>query len=361
MIYLDNAATTAPSQSVLKAVQASLTNFYNPSAIYPPARLVKLAIEKARCQVAQAINADPSQIFFTSGATESNNIVRRAFNYMICSNIEHPSIKGIEFNIFSDNWQSSLTSIIEALTQEKPKDKSIVSLQWVNNETGKILPVKEACKLAHSLGLPFHTDATQAFSHIPIDVKDLDCDFLSLSAHKWHGLKGVGVLYIKEPDKFKSDIVGGSQEKGIRPGTENVIGIISAGVAAERHNFNVDEYKYATTLFTHLTTRLRNEMPKEYISNHSYNFKEYIPYIFNFSIKGVEGESLLLLLGNRGICVSAGSACHSGELGKSKVIAAMGVPDDYAYGTIRVSMSDETDISHIDVFCDALFEILRVL
>ena len=366
MTYLDNAATTAPTAAVLKAIQPYLfDNPYNPSAIYSPGRQARQAIEKARQQIADAIHAEPNQIFFTSGATESNNIVCRQFDHIICSNIEHPSVRGIEFNVFGD-YETQINSIVESVKEAKAKDKIFVSCQWVNNETGYILPVKEICQLTHRLGLPFHTDATQAFGHVSINVKKMGCDFLSLSAHKFHGLKGTGILFIKEPDKFKSDIIGGGQEKGIRSGTENVIGIVAAGVAAQEYNYYEGDYGDSTENYLleckrMLINRLTNSLWADRIIINSPDNNKHTANIVNFSIKGVEGESLLLLLDNRGFCVSAGSACHSGDIRKSKVIEALGVPDDFAYGTIRVSMNDMTDYGNIEGFCNTLFDILKVL
>lgn len=359
MIYLDNAATTPITQPVFDAMKPYLkNNFSNPSSIYASGRQARQAIEKARKQVADSIGADPSQIFFTSGATESNNIVRRQFDHVICSNIEHASVKGIEFNVFGD-YKAEIEDVANAIMDARSHDKTLVSCQWVNNETGYILPANEICQIAHRLGLPFHTDATQAFGHVYLNVKKMGCDFLSLSAHKFHAPKGVGILYVKEPDKFKSDIVGGGQEKGIRSGTENVAGIVGAGVAAEEYADWGN--KYQELLKSVLIQRLQNSLWADRIMINSPIDENHTSNIINFSIKGVEGESLLLLLDNKGFCVSAGSACHSGDIKKSKVLEALGVPDDYAYGTIRVSMSDETDLSEIDAFCDALFDILKVL
>ena len=368
VIYLDNAATTPITDIVFDAIKPYLTsNFSNPSAIYSSARQARQAVEKARAQVATAIGAEPSQIFFTSGATESNNIVCRRFDHIICSNIEHPSIKGIEFKVLScENWLRDIEEIATALKKERPKDKTLISCQWVNNETGYILPVHNIWQLAHDLKLPFHTDATQAFGHVPINVNILGCDFLSLSGHKFHAPKGVGVLYIKEPDKFKSDIVGGGQEKGIRSGTENVAGIVGIGVAAENYQYEYSRYgdpthNYLIKCKRLLIERLKNSLWADRIMINSPDNSKHTANIVNISIKGVEGESMLLLLDNKGFCVSAGSACHSGDIRKSKVLDALGVPDDYAYGTIRVSMSDETDLSEIDAFCNTLFDILKVL
>ena len=242
MIYLDNAATTPITQPVFDAMKPYLkSNFSNPSSIYSSGRQARQAIEKARKQVADSIGADPSQIFFTSGATESNNIVCRQFDHVICSNIEHASIKGIEFNAFGD-YKAEIEDVATAIMDARSHDKTLISCQWVNNETGYILPANEICQIAHRLGLPFHTDATQAFGHVYLNVKKMGCDFLSLSAHKFHAPKGVGILYIKEPDKFKSDIVGGGQEKGIRSGTENVAGIVGIGVAAENYQYEYSRY-----------------------------------------------------------------------------------------------------------------------
>lgn len=360
MIYLDNAATTAVTTDVAEAMLPFLyTNFANPSAQYSIARQARLAIEKARKQVADAINAEPNQIFFTSGATESNNIVMRAFDHTICSNIEHPSIMGIEFNVFDDYLSENLDRLISEFTSAKSGKRTVISCQWVNNETGIVLPVGTVCATAHHYGLPFHTDATQAFGHIKIDVKALDCDFLSLSGHKFHAPKGVGVLYIKEPKKFKSDIVGGGQEKGIRSGTENVAGIVGIGKAAELYKYTKEREQEVGKMRLKLIDLLSDKLTRSAIFNSKI---PNIPNIMSLSIQGVEGESLLLLLDNKDICVSGGSACHSGQNTKSKTLTAMGVPDDYIYGTIRISMDAETNtLDDITKFVEALTEILKVI
>lgn len=331
LIYLDNASTTRIMEPVLQSMMPYLTEQYgNPSSLHSLGRTAKKAIEHAREQAAKAINAEPEQIFFTSGATESNNWIVREYQTTICSNVEHHSILNIPYAI-----SSPIKDMFEVGLRFTPK---LATVMYVNNETGEIFDIRSLAEKAHSLGMDFHTDATQAFGHIPINVKELDVDSLSLSGHKFHAPKGIGILYLKDPSAHAPMIYGGGQQNGLRSGTENTAAIVGLGTACELYNFNPE------------IDKLNREKRKKFISairtisdmKINTDLENSIATTINMSFKDIEGESLMLLLDQEGICVSAGSACNSGSLEPSHVLKAMGVPDDLIYGTIRVSFSSET-------------------
>lgn len=340
MIYLDCAATTKIDDIVFTEMLPYLKEEYgNPSSLYSLGKKSHNAIEIARKKIAKAINAETNQIVFTSSATESNNWVCSNFRRVMCSPYEHHSVLNCPNTIQLSQYCSFKWNIQDILPD-------LVSHMMVNNEIGTIYDIKEMAKICHENHVLLGTDATQAFSHIPIDVKDLDVDFLSLSAHKFHGAKGVGILYIKEPDKFKPFIYGGAQEKNKRAGTENVASIVGMGKAAELYNYSPDRDKrckeiqnnfynaFSTMKDVHFNTDINNS----------------ISTTLNVGFKGVESESLMLLLDMNGICVSAGSACNSGSLEPSHVLKAIGCPDEYIYNSIRLSWDDtlsDEDIEYV--------------
>lgn len=311
-------------------------NYGNASSLYSIGRKSRQAMEHAREQIAKSINAEPNQIFFTSGSTEGNNWIISNFNHVLCSRVEHHSVLNNPKCFEMDN-----NSLAHQIYEYRP---DLVAHMFVNNETGEIYNIKEMAKICHQMKVPFHTDSTQAFSHIPIDVKDLDVDSLVLSAHKFHGAKGCGILYLKEPDKYKPMLYGGGQEKHLRAGTENVAGIVAMGKACELHNYNFKNYLHIYQLKEHLTYFIQNNIPDVMINS---PFETTVSNILNVSFKGIEGESLMLLLDRQGICVSSGSACNSGSLEPSHVLKDMGVPDDYIYGTVRFSFSRYNTLDEI--------------
>lgn len=344
MIYLDNAATTKIDNMVFAEMLPYLKEQYgNPSSLYSLGQQSKKAIEKAREQVAKAINAEPKQIFFTSGATESNNWVCSIFDRVLCSPYEHHSILNRPNAISASKYCS-----LECDIQEKLPD--LVSYIMVNNELGTMYDVSSMADICHKNFVLFHTDATQAFGHILIDVKTLNCDFLSLSGHKFHAPKGVGILYIKEPDEFRPFLYGGQQEKYLRAGTENVTSIIGMGKAAELYNYSPERDK-----------RCR-EIQKKFIDAFSYwqdvyfntDIAKSIPSTLNVAFKNVESESLMLLLDMDGICVSAGSACNSGSLEPSHVLKAIGTPEEYIYNSIRLSWDDTLTDEEVDYVIESI-------
>ena len=358
--YFDNAATTRVKDEVLKAALPYLTeNYGNPSSSHKMGFVTKNAIVHAREQCAKAINADPEQIIFTSGATESNNIVYNQFDEVIQSAFEHPSMGGTPVNDLEDflRYAGSFKSKFRFW---------LASCMMVNNEIGTIFPVQKYADLAHKSGMYFHTDATQAFGHMRIDVKNIGCDFLSLSAHKFGGFKGVGLLYIKEPDQFADKEryfynIGGGQEKGFRSGTENVAGIVSMGAAMELCNHKPVVAEHCYRLKRKLLEELNERCPVEFIENRLAGYK-HVNNICNISFKEINAEGLSILLDTAGFEVSTGSACHSGSSEPSAVLEAIGTPKEYLnWGSIRVSFSEENTLEEVGLLAEQICRIVTAL
>ena len=340
------------SLPVFQEMKPFLMEIYaNPSSSYRFADIPKQAIKLARERCAKAINAEPEQIIFTSGATESNNLVMGQ-GVIISSKYEHPSMK---IGFTTDDIQLEINKL-----QRVGANSIIVSHQFVNNETGTIFDVKRYADIAHASGCFFHTDATQAFSHIPIDVKDIDCDFLSLSGHKFYAPRGIGLLYIKNPDKFYPLIIGGGQERGLRSGTENTPGIVGLGKAMELYNYSPIANQRIKALKDTLLEQLETRCPCEYRINEIEGLPT-VDNIINISFKGINGEALAVLLDYQGYCVSQGSACHSASVEPSAVLKAINVPEDYIRGTIRVSFSKDNSVDEIISFVDCLVEKIKAL
>ena len=343
MIYLDNAATTAVTEPILEVMLPYLKeNYGNPSSLYSLGRKSKKAIEIARSQVANAINAEPEQIFFTSGATESNNWVISNFDYVVCSKIEHHSIL--------NNPKCHQIDFSDLANQIYKNNADLATYMMVNNETGQIFDIKPLIEISHKMGILFHTDATQAFGHIPIDVKELDVDSLSLSGHKFHASKGVGVLYLKEPTRYKSLFYGGQQEKNLRAGTENVAGIVAIGKASELYNYSEEKNNICRKIQNKFYSAFKN-MKDVWFNTNTDNS---ISTTLNVAFKNVESESLMLLLDNEDIYVSSGSACNSGSLEPSHVLKAIGIPEEYIYNGIRLSWDETLTPQKIDVIIESI-------
>lgn len=341
VIYLDNAASKPITNAVFAEMLPWLKeNYSNPSTLYSMGKEAKKAINKAREQVANAINADPSQIFFTSGGTESNNWVLSNYNNVLCSRVEHSSI-------YNNPHCHTMQKDVPLAKQIYDYKYDLVTHMLVNNETSIIYDIKPMVEIAHQMGIPFHTDAVQAFGGCPIDVVDLNVDSLSLSGQKIYAPKGIGVLYLKDPSKYKPLIYGGTnQERGLRGGTENVAGIVAIGKACELYNYDLKEDNKIWRTMNHLREFILDNIPDVLINSDEGKY-ETVSNILNVSFKNIEGESLALLLDRENICVSAGSACHSGSLEPSYVLKDLGVPDDYIYGTIRFSFSRLNTIEEI--------------
>lgn len=350
-VYLDNASTTKIDNMIFAEMLPYLRdNYANASSLHSLGRKSRQAIEHAREQVAKSINAEPNQIFFVSGSTEGNNWVISNYNNVLCSKVEHHSILNNP-----KCTMISFDSLSKTIYKQRP---DLVTHMYVNNETGEIYNIKEMAEICHKMKVPFHTDATQAYGHIPIDIKDIDVDSMVLSGHKFYAPKSVGILYLKEPDKYKPMLYGGGQEHNLRAGTENVAGIVGMGKACELYNFNFKDNLYIYQLKEHLTYFIQNNIPDVMINS---PLESTVSNILNVSFKGIEGESLMLLLDRQGICVSSGSACNSGSLEPSHVLKDMGIPDDYIYGTVRFSFSRYNTLEEIIEVEKVLKEIIEKL
>ena len=367
-VYLDNAATTALSPKVLEKMMPYLTDIYgNASSPHSFGQTARIGVEHAREQVARAINADPSEIVFTGCGTESDNTVlfgvaeryAKKGDHIITTNAEHHAIlhscaalekKGIKVTYLPVDKDGLVTpeQVRDAIT-----DKTIlVSVMFANNEVGTIMPIPESAAVCHEKGVLFHTDAVQAAGHIPIDVKAMGIDMLSISGHKFHGPKGVGVLYERKGIRLPSYIIGGEQEKGRRAGTENVAGIVGLGEALELAVTNMSETSARMTrMRDRLIEGIEATIPEVKLNGHR---TKRLPNNVNFSIKYIEGESILLMLDMAGIAASSGSACTSGSLDPSHVLLALGLTHEVAHGSVRMTLGDDTTDEDIDYVLETL-------
>lgn len=361
-VYLDNSATTPIKGDVLKEMLPFLTeHFGNASSLYTPGLVARRALDEAREKVAALINAKANEVYFTGCGSESDNWVLKGVasslknkgNHIITTVTEHPAMlrtceylekNGYEVTYLGIDNQGRLNP---AELEAAIKDTTIlVSIMMVNNEIGTIHPIKELAAIAKKHGVLFHTDAVQALGNVPIDVKDLGVDFLSMSAHKIHGPKGVGGLYIRRGAKLGTLIFGGGQESGKRAGTENVAGIVGFGKAAELALNSLDEHiKHSTEIRNHLAEKLTAEIPDVIING---TMDDRHPGNLNVTFKYIEGESILIQLDACGICISTGSACSSKSLKPSHVLSALGVPVELIHGTVRFSVGDFTTKEDID-------------
>lgn len=375
IIYLDNAATTQVDPKVLEAMLPFFTEYYgNPSAVYSFAETAKKAVEDAREKLAELIHAKKDEIYFTGGGSESDNWALKATaeaygnkgKHIITSKIEHHAIlhtcewlekHGFEVT-YLDVDKKGLISPEELEKAIRP-DTILISIMAANNEIGTIEPLAEIGEIAHKHGILFHTDAVQAFGHIPLDVDAMHIDMLSASGHKINGPKGIGLLYIRKGVKIRSFIHGGAQERQRRAGTHNVPGIVGFGKAAELALANMDErIKYETELRDYLIKRVSSEIPYTKVNG---DLEKRLPNNANFCFRFIEGESMLILLDQNGICGSSGSACTSGSLDPSHVLLAIGLPHEIAHGSLRLSLSEKTTREDIDFTIDELKKIIERL
>jgi len=360
-IYLDNNATTQVAPEVMEAMLPYFHELYgNPSSMHSFGGQVAKTIREARERVAALIGADPEEIIFTSCGTESDNTailsalsVYPEKRHIVTSRVEHPAVKVLceylkergcivtELPVDSEGRID-----MELYERSLSKDTAIVSLMWANNETGVIFPVEKAAQIARDKGILFHTDAVQAVGKIPINMRKNSIDMLSLSGHKLHAPKGVGVLYVRKGTRFSPFIIGGHQEKGRRGGTENTASIIALGKACELAAHNMDE---ENTRVKYLRDKLENGLLKS-IPNCKVNGDRInrLPNTTNISFEFIEGEGILLLMDQFNICASSGSACTSGSLQPSHVLRAMGVPFTMAHGSVRFSLSVYNTEEEID-------------
>jgi cysteine desulfurase len=371
---MDHAATTPVATDVLNAMIPYFTeSFGNPSSLYTVGQKNKEAITAAREKVAKVLNASPDEIYFTSGGTESDNwalkgtafTYRSKGNHIITTKIEHHAILhsaeylaklgyDVTYLDVDSEGRVSVEDVEKAIT-----DKTIlVSIMFANNEIGTIQPIAEIGKLCHKKGILFHTDAVQAVAHVPIDVKAMNVDMLSLSAHKFYGPKGTGVMYIRKGVKLDNYIHGGGQERGRRATTENVAGIVGLGAAIERANLKMEEERRRLSeLRNNLIAEIMNRIP--YAKLNGALGENRLPNNVNVSLIGVEGETLIMDLDMFGISASTGSACSSGSLDPSHVLMAIGLSHEQAHGSLRLSLGESTTKEDIDYVVEKLVGIVE--
>ena len=367
-MYLDNSATTEISKEVLSAMEPYLKeNFGNPSTLYSIGRESKKALELARKQVADSINAKTDEIIFTSGGSESDNLAIKGIafklkskgNHIITTEIEHPAVKetlhfleSLDFNVtylpVYENGVIKVEDLKEAITPET----ILITIMHANNEIGTIQPIEEIGKLARENNIIFHSDAVQSFGKIDIDVEKLNVDLLSLSSHKINGPMGVGALYTKKGVRLVPLIHGGGQERGIRSGTENVPGIVGFAKACELANNNLNEkQEKLVAIRDEIIEKVLDKIPESYLNGD----KEIrLSNLINFRFRAIEGESLVLLLDSKGYQTSTGSACSSKNLESSPVLTALGLDPVDVHGSLRISLSPNSNEFDIDEFVDAI-------
>ena len=368
LIYLDNAATTAVIPEVYEAMKPYFTEVYsNPSSVYSFAGKAKKPMEEVREKIASYLGAKPSEIYFTGGGSESDNWaikgVAEAYKnkgkHIITSKIEHHAVlhtcEWLEKNgyevTYLDVDEDGLISLEELEKAIRP-DTILITIMFANNEIGTIEPIQKIGEIAREHGVLFHTDAVQAFGHVPIQVDEMKIDMLSASGHKFHGPKGIGLMYLRNSVKLGALIHGGAQERSRRAGTHNVPGIIGMGKAAEIMIGKMEENsRKEIAIRDHMIARIEKEIPYVKVNGHR---EKRLPNNINVCFRFVEGESLLIMLDQKGICASSGSACTSGSLDPSHVLLAIGLPHEIAHGSTRLTLSEETTMEQADFVVDSL-------
>ena len=367
-IYADNSATTALAEDVLKAMMPYLTTeFGNASSLYSFASSSKEAIENAREQVAKAINSKQNEIFFTAGGSESDNwaikgyahaMLKKGKNHIISSRFEHHAVLHTLDALKKEGFEVTLLEVhsdglvrVDELKAAIRETTGLVTIMFANNEIGTVQPVAEIGKVCRENGIVFHTDAVQAVGNVPIDVVEQNIDMLSMSAHKFHGPKGVGVLYIRRGVLPQNLIDGGAQERGRRAGTENTAGIVGLGKAIEIAVATMDERAKACKEICDYIIDNCLKIERSRLNGHR---EKRLPGNVNMCFEGVEGESLLLMLDAKGVCASSGSACTSGSLDPSHVLLSIGLKHEVAHGSLRLSFSDGNTLDDAKHICEVL-------
>ncbi len=372
LIYLDNAATTKVDHEVFEAMKPYFEEVYgNASSMYSFAGKARKAVDDAREVIADYLGAKAREIYFTAGGSESDNWALKAVAYankekgkhIITSKIEHHAIlhtcEYMEKNGFEVTYldvdEHGLVSI-DKLKQAIREDTILISIMFANNEIGTIEPIKEIGAVAHEHGIVFHTDAVQAYGHVPINVDEMNIDLLSASGHKINGPKGIGILYIRDSVKIGAFVHGGAQERGRRAGTHNTPGIVGFAKATELAVQNMEKRaSHERELRDYLIDRVLKEIPYSRLNGHP---TKRLSNNANFCFRFIEGESLLIMLDQKGICGSSGSACTSGSLDPSHVLLAIGLPHEIAHGSLRLTLSEETTKEDIDYTVDELKQIV---
>ena len=374
-VYADNAATTAVSKTALDAMMPYLTDYYgNPSSLYAFAQKAKEALEEARATVASIIGAEPREIYFTSGGSEADNqaIVSMAKfgalkgkKHLISTKFEHHAVLHTLKALEKQGFEVTLLDVhedgivrLEDLEAAIREDTALVTIMFANNEIGTIQPIKEIGELCRSKGIPFHTDEVQAMGHIPVNVKEMNIDLLSMSGHKFHAPKGVGVLYAKRGLPLFNIIEGGAQERGKRAGTENIPGIVALAAALKE---SVEHMEENTAKIIPMRDKLFAELSKIPHSKINGSLEHHVPGTVNMCFEGIEGESLLLLLDSKGICASSGSACTSGSLDPSHVLLSIGLPHEVAHGSLRLSIGEYNTMEEIDHIIESVPPVVEYL
>ena len=375
MIYADNAATTKMSRTAVAAMLPYLEEYYgNPSSLYMFGQKSKEAIEEARATVAACIGAEPREIIFTSGGSEADNQAIRSAamrgktagkRHIISDTIEHHAVLHTLRQLEKEGFEVTYLPAhengivhVDELEAAIRDDTCLVTIMYANNEIGTIQPIREIAAICKSRGVTFHTDAVQAVGHIPLNVKEDGVDMLSASAHKFHGPKGVGFLYAKRGVRLFNLIEGGAQERGLRAGTENVAGIVAMAAALKEATDHLNENAAKLTkLRDRLITGL-SEIPHAALNGDE---KQRLPGNVSFCFEGIEGESLLLLLDDKGICASSGSACTSGSLDPSHVLLAIGRVHDVAHGSLRLTLGEDATEADVDYIIAAVMDVVEHL
>jgi cysteine desulfurase len=374
-VYLDYAATTPVRQEVLEAMLPYLTDqaFGNPSSAHRFGRTARAGVEQARREIAQAVGAEPSQVIFTSGGTESDNLgivgaalAARDRGLNMCaavSAIEHKGVLGAAHAVCHLGGREIVLPVdaggrveLEALNAALAECPGVVSVMWVNNEVGVVQPVREIAERCREAGVTFHTDAVQAFGKVPVSLRDLPCTLLTISGHKIGAPKGIGALIVRERKAVQAIIHGGGQQYGIRPGTENVAGAVALGRAAQLAAAEqAEETERLTRLRDRLAERLKATVNEIVVNGER---SERAPHVLNVSVAGADSEALLMHLDLAGVAVSSGSACSTGSVEPSHVLVAMGVPHELALGAIRFSLGRQTIEADIDRAAQVMPEVV---
>ncbi len=373
--YFDNAATTRVKKEVLEEMLPYFNEKYgNPSSLYSIGRASRKAVEEARRRVASLINCIPNEIYFTGCGSESDNTIikgiaysnRKKGKHIITSQIEHPAIlhtcqvlekQGFEVTYLSVNKEGFIN--IEELRNSIRNDTILISIMFANNEIGTIQPIEMIAKIAKMHNIVFHTDAVQACGNVPIDVKRMGIDSLSLSGHKLYAPKGIGALYVKNGIEFEKFMNGGHQEKNKRAGTENVAGIVGLGKACELARVNLESHmKHLKELRNYFVAQVENKIDNVVLNG---SMENRLPGNANFSFAGVDGEALLLNLDAKGICASAGSACTSGSSAPSHVLSSIGLSNELAHSSLRVTFGEDNTREDVDYLVENLCEIVERL
>lgn len=375
MIYADNAATTKMSKTAINAMLPYLEDLYgNPSSLYEFGQKAKEALEDARSRIAACLGADAREITFTSGGSEADNQAiltaaalgaRKGKKHIVSTAFEHHAVlhtlerlkkQGFEITLLDVHSNGVVTpqQVAEAIRE----DTCLVTVMYANNEIGTIQPIEEIGAVCREKGVLFHTDAVQAVGHLHIDVKAQQIDLLSLSAHKFHGPKGVGALYVRRGIPLETVISGGGQERGKRAGTENVPAIMGMAAALEEACTGIEENSRKLTLLRDRLIAGLNRIPYSELNGAT---EPRLPGNVNFCFEGIEGESLLLMLDEKGICASSGSACTSGTLDPSHVLLAIGRPHEVAHGSLRLSLGEEMTEKEIDSIIEAVTDVVTRL